>query len=194
MIDKLFGSALRLKLMKFFVFNPAQVFDVKIIARKVEARLPAVKKEIRILLAAKLIKVKVYKNEKGRKQKGVILDNNFGHVEALKEFLMKVSPLSETQISDKLSKAGRLKFATLSGVFINNPDCRVDLLIVGDKLKKNVLSRVISNFESELGSEIKYAFFETADFEYRRSFGDKLVRDILEYPHKIIIDKLGISE
>ena len=136
MIDKLFGSALRLKLMKFFVFNPAQVFDVKIIARKVEARLPAVKKEIRILLAAKLIKVKVYKNEKGRKQKGVILDNNFGHVEALKEFLMKVSPLSETQISDKLSKAGRLKFATLSGVFINNPDCRVDLLIVGINLKR----------------------------------------------------------
>ncbi|MDD5318944.1 MAG: hypothetical protein PHF79_04010, partial [Candidatus Pacebacteria bacterium] len=122
-----------------------------------------------------------------------ILDNNFRHIDALKEFLLKVSPLSETQISDKISKAGRLKFATLSGVFINNSDCRVDLLIVGDKFKKNVLARVISNLESELGSELKYAFFETADFEYRRSFGDKLVRDILEYPHKIIIDKLGIS-
>ena len=106
---------------------------------------------------------------------------------------MKISPLSDTQISDKIGKAGRLKFATISGVFINNPDCRVDLLIVGDKFKKNALSRVISNLESELGSELKYAFFDTEDFQYRRSYGDKLVRDILEYPHKIIIDKLGIS-
>ena len=145
------------------------------------------------MLAVNLIKAKTFKNEKGRKQKGFVLNNNFRHIEAFKEFLMKVSPLSSDQISDKISKAGKLKFATISGVFINNSECRVDLLIVGDKFKKNVLSRVISNLEAELGSELKYAFFETADFEYRRAFGDKLVRDILEYPHKIIIDKLGIS-
>ena len=184
---------LRLKLMKLFVFNSLEIFDIKAVAKKVEGRLPAVKKEIRFLIGVKLIKIKVYKNEKGRKQKGFILNNNFQYVDALKEFLMKVSPLSDSQISDKIGKVGKLKFATISGVFINNPDCRVDLLIVGDKFKKNSLARVISNLEAELGSELRYSFFETADFEYRRAYGDKLVRDILEYPHKIIVDKLGIS-
>lgn len=193
MIDKILGGMLRLKLMKLFVFNSLEIFDIKAVAKKVEGRLPAVKKEIRFLIGVKLIKIKVYKNEKGRKQKGFILNNNFQYVDALKEFLMKVSPLSDSQISDKIGKVGKLKFATISGVFINNPDCRVDLLIVGDKFKKNSLARVISNLEAELGSELRYSFFETADFEYRRAYGDKLVRDILEYPHKIIVDKLGIS-
>ncbi|MFA6520745.1 MAG: hypothetical protein WCT44_04045 [Candidatus Paceibacterota bacterium] len=193
MIDKIFGGPLRLKIMKLFLFNPIEVFDLKVIAKKTESRLPAVKKEMKVLLLSGLIKTKIFKNEKGRKQKGLILNNNFGHTNTLKDFLVKISPLSETQIFDKISKAGKPKFAAVSGVFINNPECRVDLLIVGDKFKKNILARVISSLESELGSELRYAFFETADFEYRRSFGDKLVRDILEYPHKIIVDKLGIT-
>ena len=194
MMDKIFGGPLRLKLIKLFIFNPIEVFDLKVIAKKTETRLPALKKEMKVLVLSGLVKIKIFKNEKGRKQKGFVLNNNFKYVDALKEFLIKVSPLSESQIFDKISKAGKPKFATISGVFLNNSECRVDLLIVGDKFKKNVLARVISNLESELGSELKYAFFETADFEYRRAFGDKLVRDILEYPHRIRVDKLGISQ
>ena len=38
MIDKILGGLLRLKLMKLFIFNPVENFDVKAIAKKVEAQ------------------------------------------------------------------------------------------------------------------------------------------------------------
>ncbi len=193
MTDKIFGNPIRLKLLKLFIFNPQCVFDIKTISKKVQAIIPAVKKEIKVLVAGKLIKQKQTIDTKGKKVKGFGLDTNFKHIEAFRDFLMKVSPLSDINISEKINRAGKVKLTALSGVFMNNSECRVDLLVVGDKINKNILNRAILNIESELGSELKYAFFETPDFEYRRAMGDKLVRDILEYPHKIIFDRLGIS-
>ena len=45
--------------------------------------------------------------------------------------------------------------------------------------------------ESEIGKELRYAYFSTEDFQYRLSMCDKLTRDILDYPHKKILNKLG---
>jgi hypothetical protein len=45
-----------------------------------------------------------------------------------------------------------------------------------------------------VGKELRYAFFSTDEFKYRMSMYDKLVRDILDYPHKVLLDKLGILE
>ena len=47
--------------------------------------------------------------------------------------------------------------------------------------------------ESEIGKELRYAFFDTQEFKYRMSIYDKLVRDILDYPHTVLVDKMGIK-
>ncbi len=193
-LEKLFGSNAKGKLLKLFIFNPEIIFDTKQISKKVQIREKSLRKDINILLSIKLIRKKDTKDESGRKRKGFVLNSTFQYLEPLREFLMKVSPISNEEISEKLSRAGRLKFAVVSGVFINNPESRVDMLIVGDRLKKPVLARALSSIESDLGKELQYAVFDTSDFEYRRSLGDKLIRDILEYPHQIIFDRLGIGE
>ena len=69
----------------------------------------------------------------------------------------------------------------------------VDLLVVGDNLRKGTIENIVKTIESEIGREIRYAFFETADFQYRLGIYDKLIRDILDFPHEKILDKLGIS-
>ena len=58
-------------------------------------------------------------------------------------------------------------------------------------MKKNTLSSVIKSIEAELGKELTYAYFETQDYQYRLSMYDKLIRDVLDYPHQVLLDKIS---
>lgn len=88
---------------------------------------------------------------------------------------------------------GRVKLIVAAGIFIQNWESRVDLLIVGDDLNLNKIESIISIIESEIGKEISYSAFDTQDFEYRLGIHDRLVRDILDYNHVTLIDRLGIE-
>ena len=55
------------------------------------------------------------------------------------------------------------------------------------------MERVIRSIEAEIGKELRYASFETPDFRYRLGMYDKLVRDILDFPHKKVVDKIGVA-
>ena len=68
------------------------------------------------------------------------------------------------------------------------------LLVVGDGIKHGKLENVIHTLEAEIGRELRYTVFDTPDFHYRLSIYDKLVRDILDYPHIKVVDKLGVTD
>jgi len=54
------------------------------------------------------------------------------------------------------------------------------------------LLSIMSSIEALLGKELRYAAFETTDFQYRLSIYDKLIKDILDYQHEKILNKLGL--
>ena len=82
---------------------------------------------------------------------------------------------------------------TVSGVFIQKPDSRVDLLIVGDRIKSTSLDRIIRNLEAQIGKELRYASFSTKEFRYRLNVYDRLIRDILDFPHEPVLDRIGVA-
>ena len=67
MLEHLFGSKTRLKLLKLFLSNPDKIFFVREISRKLEVPINAVRREIDHLTAAEIIAVKENKLE-GEKQ------------------------------------------------------------------------------------------------------------------------------
>ena len=69
----------------------------------------------------------------------------------------------------------------------------MDILVVGDHIKNAKLLSVLSSIEAELGKELRYAVFETSDFQYRLGIYDKLIRDILDSRHENILNKLGLE-
>ena len=87
--------------------------------------------------------------------------------------------------------AGKLKLLIRAGFFIGEDGSRADVLLVGDRLNKSAIERAIRVLESEIGKELSYASFETGDFLYRIGVCDKFVRDILDYPHETVFDRLG---
>jgi hypothetical protein len=169
--------------MRLFIFNPDSTYTLDTVTKRTLEKRSTVIKELRLLIKAGLIK---------RRTKGFTLDKSYPHLDALEHFLVDASPVLPKDIAKKLSRTGSLKLLLISGIFIHDDERRIDLLVVGDKIKKSSLNSAISNLESQLGKELRYSYFETADFNYRLRMYDKLIRDILDYPHQKILNKLGI--
>ena len=189
-LSKLFGSEAKVKIMRLFLFNPERVFDVGDIATRVKADRRKVRKEVGILEKAGLIKKRA--GSKKTRGNSFGLDSSFAYLLPLQNFLINTEPLHAKEIIKKISKLGAIKLIITSGVFIQEPESRTDLLIVGDHVKNSSLENLIKDLESEIGKELKYAYFTTEDFKYRLGMFDKLTRDILDYPHKKVLNRLGI--
>jgi hypothetical protein len=125
------------------------------------------------------------------KTSGWVLNNDFEYLVALQQFLIKVNHLGPKEITKRLGRGGVIKLVILSGIFIQDPESRVDLLVVGDHMKRGLVENAIRGIEAEIGKEIRYALFETPDFHYRLGLYDKLIRDILDFPHEKVLNKLG---
>jgi hypothetical protein len=80
-----------------------------------------------------------------------------------------------------------------AGVFLNIPDSRLDLLVVGDKMNKGQFGKILRNLEADIGKELNYALFELNDFRFRQSVGDRLIRDIFDFKHQVLLDKIGLT-
>ena len=182
-VPYIFGGEAKVKIMRLFIFNPSLTLAPFEVARRVKERLSSVRKEIRILAKAGLIK---------HRAKGFSLDSSYPYLAAIEDFLIDVTPMTEKEIIRKISRAGNIKLILTSGVFLHDKDSRVDMLVVGDRLKQAKLLSMMLSIEAELGKELRYAAFETTDFQYRLSIYDKLIRDILDCRHEKILNKLGI--
>ena len=115
-------------------------------------------------------------------------------MQALKNLLITVSLHADETLLKKFASVGRIKLFLASGIFIQEWDTRVDLLIVGDDINFTRLETVIKSIEAEIGKEIIYSAFETNDFEYRYGMHDRLIRDIIDFPHTTLVDKLEIDK
>lgn len=200
-LSKLFGSEAKVKIMRLFLFNPDTVYEMNNIAERVKEDPARVRKELIGLDKISLIKKKITGKSvvgKGKKKEtritayGYHLNRNFSYLSPLQNFLINAKPLQPKEIVRKITQLGTVKLLVISGVFIQDAESRVDMLVVGDNIKKTQLENVVKTLESEIGKELKYAYFTTADFTYRLSMYDKLIRDILDYPHEKIVNKLGL--
>lgn len=203
-LGKIFGSEAKVKIMRLFLFNPEDSFDLKDIEERAKVSLETARREMNLLEKIDLVRKKNFtkdvEKKKGKevqnikvKTSGWYLNQKFDYIQPLQNFLIHLSPLKHKDIARKINNVGSIKLLVISGVFIQEPESRVDLLIVGDHIKKSALESVIENIEAEIGKQLRYSSFETSDFQYRLSMCDKLVRDILDYPHEKIIEKLVIS-
>jgi DNA-binding Lrp family transcriptional regulator len=94
----LFGSAARVKLLRFFLFNPSKEFTFDDISRRAKLVRRTARTEISALEKAGVIKQKtVYMEDpdSGKKMKGVgyVLNKDFPELQALQTFLFETAPI-----------------------------------------------------------------------------------------------------
>ena len=206
-LEKLFESVPRARLLKLFLQNSDRFFTLPEITRKSLIKPFSAKKELAKLIKIGLVKRKTaYLQEEQRKKVGkkvkVIIrkkkaavyyvNKDFGVWQELRDLVTKVSVTSPHKLLRRIKGLGKVKAAIVSGVFISSPNSRTDLLIVGDNIRRSKLENFLSQIESELGKSIQYTLMDTEEFKYRMDMYDRFLRDILEYPHEKLINKLNL--
>lgn len=186
-LAKLFGSPARLKTIRLFVFNKNSALTLAEIAQKTKLSNYAVRRELADLIASDLVR------KKGMGAPVRYQTNpNFEHLDALDLFIRDTTNVRPKNMIASLRRAGTLRLVALSGFFTGVLESQIDLLIVGDRLEEKILASVVRSLEAELGREIRYASFATEDFRYRLGVYDRLLRDVFDYPHRLLVDKIGV--
>ncbi len=196
-LAKLFGGQARIKIMRLFLLNAEQAFTVDDIIARSRVMKAGTRKELNALFAMDFIKSKTITVEgaRGGKKKvsAWVLNQNFVYLQQIRDLLVDPNLLLQEDLANRLKPIGKIKLMVVSGVFLGEDQSRADMMLVVDKVKKTVLNQIIKGLESEIGKELDYVVFDTPEFNYRMSMYDKLVCDILDFPHKKLVDMGQLS-
>ncbi|KKW43153.1 MAG: hypothetical protein UY97_C0001G0125 [Parcubacteria group bacterium GW2011_GWB1_57_6] len=186
-LAKLFGSSARLKALRLFVFNREAVFTPAEVMLRTKLGTKAARRELAALIASGLVR---------KKGSGASLkyqtNPRFEHLDALDSFIRGTTNVYPRSMIMGLRRAGTLRLVVLSGLFTGILESQIDLLVVGDHLDERILAAAVRSLEAEFGREVRYASFATEDFRYRYGVYDRLLRDVFDYPHRLLIDKIGL--
>jgi hypothetical protein len=183
-LEKILGNSARVKIMRLFLLNRNKSFASKDIVKRSRVSAPIVRRELRLLASVGFVK---------KRDVSWSYNPSFKYGEEFEDLLVRSDSLNKDTILNNFKKVGRVKLVIASGLFIKNQDSRVDLLIVGDKMKRGKIEEGVRKLEAELGAELVYAVFDTEEFIYRLNMYDKLVRDILDYPHEVLLQAKELS-
>lgn len=201
LLIRLLGGAERVKIMRFFLHHEDQVVSPHTVSEKTKSKSAIVRKDLATLTSIGFIEKKRTKtvvtigsgkksSSKVKEVNGYKLNTLFPHNQALKDLLFDFQLLDKRELALRFKPVGRIKLFMVSGIFIGETKSRVDILIVGEAIKRPKAEKVLELLSAEIGRDVVYSIMDTEEFEYRSKMYDKFIRDILEMPHETIIDKL----
>lgn len=201
-LENLFGSVPRARVLRLFMRNPDEWFRFEVLVSRSQVRLRTARAELKKLIRFGLVLQGFERivGAKRRKSKTPLrripvyqANKNFVAFRELRDLIGRASVAPRKKLLRQLAGVGRIKLAVLSGVFINNGDrSRIDLLIVGDDINRRKFASFLAHTESELGKSIAHTVMDIEEFQYRTDMSDRFLRDILEYPHEKLINKLNL--
>ena len=211
MIEQLFGSKTRVKLLQLFYSNPNRAFYVREITRKIDEQINSVRRELSNLLSIGIITSDATQNRlyyevnqdyQYYKPLGMI----FGGLKA-----EPVSSPAKAGKKDKKSAAppqpaapradvseehplakgfrglGKVELALLTGQFTRDDIAGIDVLVVG-----NVNAAKVDNFMADLekaeNKELRYTVLSLENYKYRLQISDRFISNVLAAKKQVIIN------
>lgn len=196
MVEQLFGSKTRVKLLQLFMSNPNRSFYVREITRKVEEQINSVRRELANLLSIGVITSdtsnnRLYYEVNQNYQYFEALTMMFGDTPSIKKLPKKKEGQEDTvdnTLEAEIRSLGNVQFALLTGQFTRDEASGIDILIVGD-INKTKLENFITDLEASEKKEIRYVVMGESDFRYRRQIKDRFTTTVLESKIQVIIDR-----
>jgi len=210
MLEQLFGSKTRTKLLRIFLLNPENTYFIRELTRKIDTQINSVRRELQNLVTCGIImtidqpsskknaKQKEEVSEKDAKGKKSIEKLSKKYFQIRKDFLLynelrllftKSPLLLRNEFLREVPNLGSIDYAIMTGFFVSRDDIPVDILIVGT-VEKNRLHKLIQHFEQQIEREINFSTMTTEEFTYRKSLTDRFLFSILEGKKIVVIDKL----
>ncbi len=195
MIEQLFGSKTRVKLLTLFYNNPERPFYVREITRKIEEQINSVRRELQNLLNIGIVRSvsqgnRLYYEVNPKYKFYDEFQSIFTRIPAKNSKEIKQNK-EDNQILERIQAAGNVKMVFLSGAFVRGSDQMIDIFIVGD-VNKTKLAQTMSEMEISMNRELNYTAMRLEDFDYRRNLNDRFLTDILDAKKVVLLDQIGL--
>lgn len=190
MIDSLFGSKTRVKLLHLFLNNPEKSFYVREITRLIDEQINSVRREL-----ANMVAVGVVQQDAVDNKLYYSVNEDYPYVKPLAAIFSDRDidkPKTVSSWEPSLKRMRGLKLAIAAGRLSGGSSDAVDLLLVGDGLSGVAVKNLIKRIEKGKKFEINYAVMTYDDFYYRMSVKDRFIMDIVRSRHSVLIDTEGI--
>ena len=192
MIDALFGSKTRVKLLHLFLNNPGKAFYVREITRLIDEQINSVRRELSNMLNVGIITSdnadnKLYYEVNQRYEHYVAFRAIFAdqHVE------VPAPKQADKGWHDLVKQLPGVRLAVLAGVLVKGSASGVDLLLVGN-IPAAKLKQAVKQIETLEGRELNYSVLSYDEFYYRLSIRDKFITEITSSKHIVLFDSDNI--
>ncbi len=188
MVEQLFGSKTRVKLLQLFYSNPNRSFYVREITRKIDEQINSVRREL-----SNLLSIGIISSENTNNKLYYEVNQDYEYYKPLATMFGDKSTKNEKADDepDSLKSLGRVDLAVLTGQFTRDDRSGIDLLVVGD-INQTQLAKYVEGLEKKEGKEVRYALLAPDEFTYRRNMNDRFVINVIESKKQILTDKNGL--
>lgn len=193
MIEQLFGSKTRVKLLQLFLANPGRSFYVRELTRKIDEQINSVRRELSNLLGIGIIKSSDGADNKLYYE----INQGYKHFKALQSIFsvelpqQDVSPASQGDLLKRLQAVGAFDVIIATGALVGKQGSDIDLLLTGSSNKQK-LEKLMKTVELEEGSPIRYTVIPESEFKYRLDIKDRFIITILTGKHTVLADTSGL--
>ena len=216
MIEQLFGSKTRVKLLKLFYENPNRSFYVREITRKIDEQINSVRRELANLLSIGIITSdntnnKLYYEVNQKFEQYDAMSTMFGGKAAKPKAKKATKAKAEAETAEpeavdavvpdvsevhdpfvlELQKVGNIDLVVYTGQFTRDETSGVDIVIVGD-VNAAQLDHLVADLEASEKKELRYSIFSPDEFTYRRQVNDRFYVNFVTSKKVVLVDKDNI--
>jgi len=183
MLERLFTSRVRVRLLTLFLTHPTEAFYVRQIARLTGETYNNVRQELQNLAQIGLIL-----SERRANATYYRADMDHFLFPELKRIILKTKAVGD-RLREALSALGNVRVAfiygsTARGTEIASSD--MDLMVIGD-VDLDALDNAIDSIEEEMGRAVNYTLFSVREWQERVSQGHSFVTDVLTHEKVFLI-------
>lgn len=195
MIEQLFGSKTRVKLLQLFYSNPNRAFYVREITRKIGEQINSVRRELSNLLSIGIITSdntnnKLYYEVNQKYEYFKPLQQIFGS--SIKSSVaVPMGENEDNELNSDLRSIGHIELAILTGQFTRDETTTVDFLVVGD-VNTNALDRYVKILEDQENKTIRYSSMSLEEFLYRQQIRDRFALSISRAKKQVLVDNKNL--
>jgi hypothetical protein len=211
-IEQLFGSKTRVKLLQLFYSNPNRAFYVREITRKIDEQINSVRRELSNLLSIGIITsdasnnrlyYEVSQDYKYYKPLGQIFgglvvaeapapkaarkDAKKAALSAAEPAAPKADVAAEHPMAKGFRGLGKVDLALLTGQFTRDELSGIDILAVGD-INQSKADKFIADLEKAENKELRYVILPTDNYRYRLQINDRFISNVKGAKKQVIIN------
>lgn len=194
MIDALFGSKTRVKLLHLFLNNPGKAFYVREITRLIDEQINSVRREL-----SNMLEVGIITSDSADNKLYYEINQQYEFYTPFRVIFAKQKITPAVQASRTKSDKGvpewqslikelpGIRVGVIAGALVPGSASPVDVLIVGS-VPSAKAKALISSIEKSEGRELSYSILSYDEFYYRLSVRDKFIMSVLQNKPVVLVD------